>query len=121
MLQSKPRLLGIELYFDDLEKAKQFYCDTLGLDVVDEQAGHHAKFDTGATFVCLERIGAESYPSRDKAVVFLEVADLQATVDALGPERIVQCNKEPGTSRIRWAVLHDPEGHNVLLLPAGGG
>jgi catechol 2,3-dioxygenase-like lactoylglutathione lyase family enzyme len=70
------RLVGVELYFQDLERAKGFYRDTLGLDLADESVGHHAKFDGGAAFICLERKGAESYPSHDKAVVFLEVPDL---------------------------------------------
>lgn len=49
----------------------------MGLEVCDEQVGHHAKFDSGAGFVCLERKGAESYPSKDKAVLFFEVPDLR--------------------------------------------
>jgi len=64
------KFIGIELYFDNLEMAKKFYTETLGLEISDEQVGHHAKFDSGAGFVCLERKGAESYPSQDKAVVF---------------------------------------------------
>ena len=60
------RFIGVELYFDDLERAKNFYQETLGLAVSDEQLGHYAKFDSGGSFVCLERKGAESYPSKDK-------------------------------------------------------
>jgi predicted enzyme related to lactoylglutathione lyase len=103
------RFVGVELYFDDLDKAKNFYIDTMGLDVADEQIGHHAKFDNGAGFVCLERKGAESYPSKDKAVLFFEVPDLRSAIAAIGQDRLVQSE---GT----WAVLHDPEGHNILLL-----
>jgi len=39
------RFIGVELYFDDLEKAKMFYEETVGLAVSDEQIGHHAQFD----------------------------------------------------------------------------
>ena len=100
---------GVELYFDDLQRAKKFYEETLSLPLSDEQIGHHARFDSGAGFICLERKGAESYPSKDKAVLFFEVADLRSAVAAIGPEAFVQI--EP-----TWAVLHDPEGHNVLLV-----
>ncbi len=31
------RFVGVELYFDDLERAKAFYGQTLGLDVADER------------------------------------------------------------------------------------
>jgi predicted enzyme related to lactoylglutathione lyase len=106
------RFVGVELYFEDLERAKKFYLDTLRLHISDEQPGHHAKFGADDRFVCLETKGSESYPSRDKAVLFFEVHDLRAAVTAIGPHRFVR--SEPD-----WAVLHDPEGHNILLLEAG--
>src|SRR5207253_10892230 len=58
---------GVALYFEDSQRAKKFYLDTLGLHLSDEQPGHHAKFAADAAFVCLETKGSESYPSRDKA------------------------------------------------------
>lgn len=103
------RFVGVELYFDDLERAKKFYRETLGLEISDEQAGHHAKFDSGAGFICLERKGAENYPSSDKAVLFFEVPNLENAIAAIGAGKLVHA--EPA-----WAVLHDPEGHNVVLL-----
>lgn len=109
------RLAGVELYFDDLAAAKRFYEHTLGLTLSGEQAEHHAQFATGPAFLCLEKKGVEDYPSRNKAVIFLEVDDLETAVETIGRERILRF--EPGTAHTRpWAVLHDPEGHNVLLL-----
>ena len=108
-LESGPSFIGVELYFENLEVAKQFYAQLLGLEASEEQSGHFVKFDSASGFVCLERKGLESYPSRDKAVLFFEVNDLASSVAAIGRERFVQV--EAG-----WAVLHDPEGHNVLLL-----
>ena len=64
--------------------------------------------DGGAGFVCLERKGSESYPSKDKAVLFFEVPDLGSAIAAVGQDRVVQSERT-------W-VLHDPEGHNILLL-----
>jgi len=109
MERIRSKFVGVELYFENLERARKFYVDTLGLEVSDEEAGHHAKFDSGAGFICLERKGVESYPSQDKAVLFFEVPDIKAAIAAIGPDRLVQSE---GT----WAVLHDPEGHNILLL-----
>jgi predicted enzyme related to lactoylglutathione lyase len=103
------KFAGVELYFDNLPAAKQFYAATLGLAISEEQNGHFVKFDGERGFLCLERKGSESYPSRDKAVLFFEVADLAGTIASVGRERFVQV--ETG-----WAVLHDPEGHNILLL-----
>jgi predicted enzyme related to lactoylglutathione lyase len=109
MERIQAQFVGVELYFEDLETAKKFYVETMGLKVSDEQVGHHAKFDGSAGFVCLERKGSESYPSRDKAVLFFEVPNLKSAIAAIGQDRLVQS----GTT---WAVLHDPEGHNILLL-----
>jgi hypothetical protein len=81
----------------------------LGLRLSEEQAGHHAKFESGAAFVCLERKGSESYPSLEKAVLFFEVSDLEATLAASGRDCVVP--SEP-----KWAVLLDPEGRNILLF-----
>jgi catechol 2,3-dioxygenase-like lactoylglutathione lyase family enzyme len=112
MIMLSPEFIGVELYFDDLERARRFYTAVLGLQIADEDPGHHVKFDSANGFICCESKGAESYPSRDKAVLFFEVDNLAATVAELGGERFVQV--EPN-----WAVLHDPEGHNVLLLQKG--
>jgi predicted enzyme related to lactoylglutathione lyase len=109
MEATQPRFVGVELYFDCLEKAKEFYTRTLNLRVSDEQVGHYAKFDSGAGFVCLEKKGAETYPSKDKAVLFFEVTDLKAAMTRIPHDMLVR-------SEETWAVLHDPEGHNILLL-----
>jgi predicted enzyme related to lactoylglutathione lyase len=87
--QPKLRFIGVELYFDDLEAAKQFCRDTLQLEISDEQIGHHAKFGADSNFVCLGRKGSEAYPSLDKAVLFFEAPDLSAVIDAIGKDRIV--------------------------------
>jgi predicted enzyme related to lactoylglutathione lyase len=55
MKHIQAQFVGVELYFEDLDEAKRFYIDRLGLEISDEQPGHHAKFDSGAGFVCLER------------------------------------------------------------------
>jgi predicted enzyme related to lactoylglutathione lyase len=112
------RLIGVELYFDDLQQGKEFYSQALGLKLLDEEEGHHARFDAGESFVCLERKRSESYPSRDKAVVFLEVSNLADAVHWIGEEKIV-ATKPIGEGRRRpWAALHDPEGYNIVLVEA---
>ena len=116
MIRSDTRLAGVELYFDDLPRAKAFYRDVLGLDLVEDAAGHHAKFEVGAPFLCLEKRGVEAYPSADKAVVFFEVPDVRQTVQDIGPSHVVRYDPDAASA---WAVLHDPEGHNILLVQAG--
>lgn len=110
------RLIGIELYFDNLQQGKQFYGDALGLDLLDEEEGHHARFNVGESFVCLERKGSESYSSRDKAVVFLEVPNLADAVRSIGEEKIIATKPLGEDCRQPWAALHDPEGYNIVLV-----
>ena len=117
MSKLSARIVGVELYFDDLPAAKRFYQDVLGLKLMGQEEGHHAQFDGGAAFVCVEKKGVEDYPSRDKAVLFLEVSNLTEAIKAIGPERIVR-QRAAGDGQVPWAVLHDPEGHNILLLQA---
>lgn len=105
------RFVGVELYFDDASDASRFYCEILGLKIAEQVISHHTKFDFPAGFVCLERKGCESYPSRDKAVLFFETEQLDEMINAIGRERFLQIEES-------WAMLHDPEGHNVVLLKA---
>lgn len=115
-ISTQLKIVGMELYFDNLTRAKKFYRHTLGLTLANETRGHHAQFNAGNTFLCLERKGAENYPSADKAVLFFELPNLAATVRSLGRKRILRHEPKSAQNRPAWAVLHDPEGHNILLL-----
>jgi predicted enzyme related to lactoylglutathione lyase len=112
MADISAKFVGVELYFDDLDRARTFYVETLGLTMTGEQKGHHAQFGGEHGFVCLEKKGVENYPSKDKAVLFFEVPDVKAAIAAIGGESVVHGEE-------KWAVLHDPEGHIVLLLERG--
>ena len=116
MAKKKLRLVGLELYFTDLKRARRFYRQELGLEIAEEGAGRFVKFNAGNAFVCLERKGAESYPSRDKAVLFFEVDDLQKTIQSVGAENFAGMNLNASGGREGWAARHDPEGHNILFL-----
>jgi predicted enzyme related to lactoylglutathione lyase len=113
MATSNFRLVGVELYFADLPRAQAFYQQVLGLELAETQEGHHAKFTTAAGFVCLECRGVEDYPSADKAVLFLEVTNLSQAIVRIGADRVIERGHRGSHA---WAVLQDPEGHNILLL-----
>jgi predicted enzyme related to lactoylglutathione lyase len=108
-----PRFVGVELYFEDLDRARGFYRDVLGLEVTDETPEHYVRFLQSNGFICLERKGSESYSSRDKAVLFFEVDNLDQALFKMA-DRVVGQSK-PGDPTV-WAVVHDPEGHNVLFM-----
>jgi hypothetical protein len=48
-------LSALELHFEDLETAKQFYSITVQIQISEEQIGRQAKFAVGSSFVCLKR------------------------------------------------------------------
>ena len=53
------RFVGVELYFENLDRAKEFYAETLGLEISEEHAGHHAKFDSPELKSAIAAIGQE--------------------------------------------------------------
>src|SRR5205814_2671288 len=110
MASSNFHLVGVELYFTDLPRAQAFYQEVLGLELAEMQNGHHAKFTTPAGFICLERRGVEDYPSADKAVLFLGVTNLSHAIDRIGADRVIKRGRRGSRA---WALLHDPEGHNI--------
>lgn len=51
-------------------------------------------------------------------MIFLEVPNLVEAVNAVGKERIVEMKPQGEPARQPWAVLHDPEGYNIVLVEA---
>ncbi len=115
-MEASLRLAGVELYCDDLQRARAFYSDVLGLPLAEEDPQRFAQFAAADTFLCLERKGAEDYPSQDKAVVFLETDSLERAISRIGKDRFVRVDLDCVRP---WAVLHDPEGHNVVIVQKG--
>ena len=113
MATSPARLAGVELYFDNLDAAKDFYAQTLGLRLDEDNPEHHAKLAIGDRFICLERKGVEEYPSADKAVLFFEVPDVRVAVEQIGSAFLLRSEL---TAVRRWAAVRDPEGHTIVLV-----
>ncbi len=107
------RLAGVELYCDDLRRARAFYSDVLGLPLAEEDPQRFVQFGAAGAFLCLERKGVEDYPSQDKAVLFLETDSLDRAIARMGEDRFVRVDRN---ARRPWAVLHDPDGHNVVIV-----
>jgi predicted enzyme related to lactoylglutathione lyase len=105
----------VELYFENLGAAKTFYAEVLGLPVQEYDPDHHAKFAAGDAFVCTENKGVEDYTSADKAVVFLEVANVRQALERIGSAHVMRAETSGNEP---WAAIRDPEGHTVLLVQA---
>ncbi len=109
------RLAGVELYSEDLQRAKAFYSEVLGLALAEEDPRRFVQFAVAGAFLCVEGKGVEEYPSQAKAVIFLETDDLEREITRIGAHRFIRINRAGDRP---WAVLHDPDGHNVLILQA---
>lgn len=112
MTTSTARLAGVELYFDNLDAAKEFYAHALGLRLDEDNPAHHIKLGIGDRFICLERKGVENYLSADKAVLFLEVPDVRVAVERIDPAAVLRSEL---TAVKPWAAVRDPEGHTIVL------
>ncbi len=51
-------------------------------------------------------------------MLFFVVCDLATAVEVVGPERVVASDLDPSKGRGLWAILRDPEEHNVILFEA---
>lgn len=110
------RLAGVELYCDDLQRARAFYSDILGFPLAEDDPQRFVRFTPADAFLCLERKGVEDYPSQDKAVLFLETVSLDQAITRIGEDRFVRVDRN---SPRPWAVLHDPDGHNIVIVQTG--
>lgn len=108
-------LEGIVLYSQDLDRAKSFYRDVLGLRILLEE-DHVVHFDAGSVRLAIHRYPTgQRLETREGFLVFavdnLAIAyeDLRRRgAEFLGPP----ADRPYG----RVAYLHDPEGHEIGLL-----
>jgi len=110
----------------DLDAAREFYGEVLGLDEVGEVS------DAGMTFSCGERTNLYVYPSPDRAgkssatMAFWSVPDLDEVIDALTARgvKMEQYNQDGldqddrgihtlGGSRVAWFC--DPDGNTFAI------
>ena len=64
------RLAGIELYFNDLQTARHFYEEVLGLGLTQQETERFARFDLGNGFLCLEWKGQKTILRKIKRCCF---------------------------------------------------
>ena len=108
----------------DLQKARRFYQDMLGLEQVGEEPGEAVVYKTGGTTLCVYR---SQFAGTNKGTAALwEVDDVQETVDALKGRgvRFEHYDDMPGLTRegdvyragdMTVAWFKDPDG-NILSV-----
>lgn len=117
------RLYMTELAVADLAASLHFYRDRLGLPVelLDEANGFTLLHAGGRLALKQAAPVGRAVPdsgqpmsgaARPTATVHLEVADLDAELQRLGEAADIKASDEG----YRRAVLHDPDGHRVVLF-----
>lgn len=111
---------------DDLEKAKKFYGQTLGLDVIDEPEGLVLKI-AGGTDVFIYK--SNDYEAPSHTVLNFPVADIEEAIRELGKRGVkmehydwpdIKTDEkgifrgETGPKAIAW--FKDPAGHVLSVL-----
>src|SRR5712692_2535598 len=74
MPDTRPRFLGVELYFDDLQSATRFYRDTLGLDLAEDSPGITPSLISPMHFSALKRWAWSPIPCATKPLSSLKWA-----------------------------------------------
>jgi predicted enzyme related to lactoylglutathione lyase len=114
-------LEGIVLYSQDLDRAKAFYGDLLGLPVLLEEA-HVIHFDAGTVRLAIHRYPTGGAREAPEGFLVFVVENLAAAYEDLR-RRGAEFLGPPATrSYGKVAYFHDPEGHEIGLLeePAEG-
>ena len=114
------RVVYLFIYVRDLERSREFYERTLGLEVI-ESDEECVKFDAGEVILALNRaadFGVQLPESRDNStdIVFLvdDLAAMQASLEARGVEFIPAVWYSVGGI----ADFYDPDGHWLTLYQA---
>ena len=110
---------------DDVDRAREFYAETLGLDVTDEPAGLGLQLGSGAAVFVYPK-GEEHVPATFTVLNF-PVDDVGAAVDALvergvsfehydGIDQDERGITAPGSPGPRIAWFKDPAGNILSVL-----
>src|SRR5438552_15269013 len=116
LCMATPRLLaGIVLYSKDLDRARAFYRDVMGLPILLEEA-HVIHFDAGSVRLAIHRYPTGEMTGAPEGFLVFAVPDLDAAYAELG-RRGAEFLGPPATRPYgKVAYLRDPEGHEIGLL-----
>jgi predicted enzyme related to lactoylglutathione lyase len=107
---------------DDLERARDFYRDVMGMQVVQDERGPYGRWimlgmEGAETRIHLDRRGKDEGPSA-KPVLVLVSPDIDADCEALearGARILAEPSAAEWNPDLRRAILRDSEGNAVLV------
>jgi len=108
-------LEGIVLYSANLDAARAFYRDVLGLPLLLEE-DHVLHFDAGSVRLAIHRYPTEGRREAPEGFLVFAVDDLRAAYEDLQRRGAEFLGPPADRPYGRVAYLHDPEGHEIGLL-----
>ena len=110
---------GIVWYSEDLDRARAFYRDVLGLPLLLDE-GHVIHFDAGTVRLAIHRCPPGESREAPEGFLVFGVDDLAAAYEELSKRGAVFLGAPAKRPYGRVAYLHDPEGHEIGLLEEPG-
>ena len=108
-------LEGIVWYSEDLDRARAFYRDVLGLPLLLDE-GHVIHFDAGTVRLAIHRCPPGDGREAPEGFLVFGVDDMTAAYEELSKRGAVFLGAPAQRPYGRVAYLHDPEGHEIGLL-----
>ena len=111
-------VVHFEIHGHDQERLAAFYSDIFGWRINADNPQHYGMVDTQAGGVGIAGGMTESEMA-PKVMVYVQVADPQATLDAVsahGGQVVMEVTEIPGA--VTMAVFTDPEGNTIGLVKA---
>ena len=106
---------GIVWYSEDLDRARAFYRDVLGLPLLLDE-GHVIHFDAGTVRLAIHRCPPRESREAPEGFLVFGVDDLAAAYEELSKRGAVFLGAPAQRPYGRVAYLHDPAGHEIGLL-----
>src|SRR3989449_5429368 len=110
---------GIVWYSEDLDRARAFYRDVLGLPLLLDE-GHVIHFDAGTVRLAIHRCPPGESREAPEGFLVFGVDDLAVAYEELTKRGAVFLGAPAQRPYGRVAYLHDPEGHEIGLLEEPG-
>ncbi|MDP6779579.1 MAG: VOC family protein [Candidatus Latescibacteria bacterium] len=99
----------------DLQKARSFYRDTLGLDETANWDDVWLEYDIGHGTLAITNTFPHLVPGTNGAIAAIEVTDLDAVGSALKEKAIAWATGPFDTPACRGGSIKDPDGNELIL------
>lgn len=98
----------------DMQRAREFYEDVLGLQPDPEMTGEHwTEYSIGEGTLAIACVGEQWKPSNEGTSAALEVENLEAAIAELERRKIAYDKVDSPVCRM--AIIEDPDGNKLII------